>query len=56
MNKPMRAAVNALHEVAHLGTGLATPEQILAIATKFDVEPSALEGFYLDDCDRIASE
>jgi len=56
MNKTMRDAVNALHEVANLGTGLATPEQILSVATKFDVEPWQLEGFYLDDCDRIANE
>jgi hypothetical protein len=52
---PMQRAVLRLHETAS-GIGLAAPEQIMAACVEFDLEPHALEGVYLDDCDRIAAE
>jgi hypothetical protein len=47
---PMQQAVAHLFEI---GTTVATPQQILETANKFDVEVWRLEGFYLDaveDC------
>jgi hypothetical protein len=36
------------------GSGLATPEQMLAVAAEFDVEVMPLESFYLDAVDALA--
>jgi hypothetical protein len=55
MKAEMKAAVNELFEVAG-GYEVATPEQILAVANAFSVEPWALEGFYFDEGAQAANE
>ena len=50
---PMRKAINELYEIQS-GSGLATPEQLLATAEKYEVEVWALEGAYLDEVDANA--
>lgn len=37
-------------------SGGATPYQILAVCEKYDVEPHAVEGLYLDAVDELADE
>lgn len=53
---PMQQAVLKLRTTEPNGTGSATPEQIAAVADEFELEPHAVEGFYLEACDRAADE
>lgn len=48
-----RQAVCALLR-AEPASGEATPEQILAVAQEYEMEPHALEGFYLVAVDKLA--
>lgn len=50
---PMQQAIARLFEV---GACAATPEQMLAVAEEFEVEVSALEGFYFDAVAEAAEE
>lgn len=52
---PIRKALDELYEIQS-GSGLATPEQLLATAEKFEIEVWALEGFYLDEVAATADE
>jgi hypothetical protein len=52
----MQLAVVKLIEGEQKGTGSATPEQIMAVAVEFELEVWAVEGVYLDECDKMADE
>lgn len=52
---PMQSAVRKLFEIED-GSGMATAEQLLAVAQEFDVEVWRLEGLYLDAVDTLANE
>jgi hypothetical protein len=45
MDKQVKAAVQALYELA---SSVATPEQMLEVAEKFEVEVWAVEGYYFE--------
>lgn len=53
---PMQQAVAELFRVEPNGSGSATAEQIAEAAERFDLEPHAVEGFYLEAVDRLADE
>ena len=50
---PMRLAINELYAIQS-GSGLASPEEILATAKKYEVEVWTLEYSYLDEVDANA--
>lgn len=52
---PMQKAIAELFEIQN-GSGMATPEQLLATAEKYEVEVWSLEGLYLDAVDASADE
>ncbi len=51
----MRRAINELIEVQR-GSGLATPQQLMAAALKYDLEVWKLESQYLDEYERDMEE
>ena len=52
---PMRQAINELHEVQR-GSGLATAQQLMDAALKYDLEVWKLESQYLDEYERNMEE
>jgi hypothetical protein len=54
VKKATREAILTLYSLEMKGTGSATPEQLLKVAERFEMDVWQLECLYLDACDRRA--